>query len=103
MGKPKGHAGSWFAEWNGEKLPCVHQHWMKDDRYNDPGFDGRAKWDRFVAALKTGKKALLTTSHPLDKNGKRRRKSYVGVYRVDGVEAGNGRLRFRFTEQLNRF
>ncbi len=105
MRKPKGHPGSWFAEWNGEKLPCVHQHWTKGSwpQYVDPGFDGRSKWDAFIEALKRGKKAILTTSHPPDASGKRRRKSYVGIYSIDDVETSNGQLRFTFKDQLRRF
>jgi hypothetical protein len=34
--KAKGHRGSWFAEVDGELLPCVHQHWRRGFYYDDP-------------------------------------------------------------------
>ncbi len=102
---PRGHAGSWFAEWEGEKLPCVHARWVEGrwPNYLDPKCDGRPKWDKFIAALKNGRKAILTTSHPPDRNGIMRRKSYVGVWEVHGVDVSDGELRFTFGKQVKRF
>ncbi len=104
---PDGHAGSWFAKWEGESLPCVHQHWTKGSwpEYVDPGYDARAEWGPFIEALKTGKKAILTTSHLPDDSGKRRRKSYIGVWYVSDVRiTQDGELRFLFNgEPIHRF
>ena len=105
--QPVGHPGSWFAKWNGEKLPCVHQHWTKGTwpEYVDPGYDGRSEWRPFIEALEAGGKAILTTSHPPDESGIRRRRSYIGIWGVSEVRiTGKGELRFIFSgEPLHRF
>lgn len=105
MKVPKGHSGSWFAEWEGEKLPCVHQHWTKGcwPKYVDPGLDDRSEWRGFIEALKTKKKVILTTSHPPDENGIRRRKSYVAIYEIDNVQTDGGQLTFDFVGPPKRF
>lgn len=105
MRVPKGHPGSWFAEWEGEKLPCVHQHWTKGSwpKYVDPGLDDRPEWRGFIAALEAQKRAILTTSHEHDESGVRRRKSYVGVFAIDNVSVDGNRLMFDFIKELRRF
>jgi hypothetical protein len=108
---PKGHPGKWSAKWDGNDLPCVHLHWTEGTwpEYVDPGVSDNPKWDAFINALIEGEKAILTTSYPVDKSGKRRRKSYVGIWSVSNVRvlAGQGdcrELRFTFEgEPLVRF
>ncbi len=105
MEVPRGRQGSWFAEWEGELLPCVHQHWTQGHwpHYLDPNADGRPEWPAFIDAIRGGGKVILTTSHPPDENGKWRRKSYVSIWRVSDVTASDGKLEFDFVEQLHRF
>ena len=106
MRKPKGRAGSWFAEWQGESIPCVHQHWTRGTwpEYADKGYDGRPEWGPFIQALRDGEQAILTTSYPPDADGNWRRKSYIGLWRVSNVQIVNGNeLRFDFGELVCRF
>jgi hypothetical protein len=51
--KALGFRGSWFADVDGETLPCVHQHWWAPGgRYDDPGLQpGMPKGDELVASI----------------------------------------------------
>ena len=101
MANPVGHSGSWFATWDGENIPCVHFHWTKGTwpEYVDPGFDDRTEWSPFITALQEGSKAILTTSHPPDKSGMRRRKGYTGIWTISNIRVVEleGRRELRFT------
>ncbi|MWV29212.1 hypothetical protein [Aurantiacibacter rhizosphaerae] len=106
MKKPKGRAGSWFAEWDGENLPCVHKFWTEGiwPEYADKGFDDRPEWGPFIEALQEKGRAILTTSHPQDADGNWRRKSYIGIWSVSDVRVtDNKELRFTFGDLLHRF
>lgn len=105
MRVPKGHPGSWFAEWEGIKLPCVHQHWTKGTwpKYVDPGLNDRPEWRGFIEALETQKRVILTTSHEPDDQGIRRRKSYVGIFEIENVQVEGDCLSFDFIKELKRF
>jgi hypothetical protein len=102
MVKPKGQQGSWFAKWDGEDLPCVHDHWRTGAIYRDPHVDDRKQWSNFIEALRTGRKAILTKSEvtgPLAL----RRAGYLSLWTIDDVEAGDGVLTFRFVKKLREF
>lgn len=86
MRKPKGHSGSWFAKWEGESLPCIHQRHLHGTHYIDPGMDDNPKWPRFIVELRAKKKAIVTTSYPPGDNGIHRRKSYIGIWEIGDVD-----------------
>jgi hypothetical protein len=108
-GKPVGNRGSWFAEVDGERLPCVHEFWTKHGRYDDPGcMPALGKWPKFIKAIKDDRKVLLTRSKvsdaPLRKSGKSlARSKYLSVWEVDEVEADDLSLRFRYGRKLKSF
>jgi hypothetical protein len=105
MRRPRGQQGSWFAEWNGEKLPCVHERWTKGTwpEYVDPGVDERPEWGPFIAALSSSKKALLTTSDAPDDGGAWRRTGYTAVYEIENVRTEGNKLRFKFVRRMHSF
>ena len=96
----KGNRGSWFAEVDGERLPCIHEYWLKNGRYNDPGcMPSSGRWPKFIKGVRDGR-AILTrsrvTNDSSNKSGKRvARTGYIGVVRIADVEADNKSLRFR--------
>jgi hypothetical protein len=106
---PKGRPGSWFAEWKGESLPCIHQHAIKRGLYVDNGVDDHPAWPRFIAELRARKRAIVTTSHPAGADGIRRRKTYVGIWEIGEVEVveptadSKGQMTFSMGEPLHRF
>ena len=105
MKKPKGWQGSWFAEWRGEMIPCIHKHWTHGHwpQYRDPGVDERAEWGPFIRALQEGGRAILTTSEVPDGPGPWRRNGYVGLWSIRNVLVENGVLTFDLEEPLERF
>ena len=103
MAVPKGHPGSWFAEWQGESLPCIHKHALRKGRYVDEGVTDHPAWPRFIAELREKQRAILTTSHPPGDDGIRRRKSYVGICEIGDVEVANGIMAFAVKSLLHRF
>jgi hypothetical protein len=99
--KIQGQRGSWFATAGGELLPCVHSHWFKNGWYADPGVrPGEAQWDGFIAAIKTGKKVILTTDNVSEDDKAFERTGYVAIFRVDDVVVSDGVLKFKFVERL---
>jgi hypothetical protein len=103
--KATGQRGSWFAVIDGERLPCVHKHWWKNGRYRDPNArPGERKWDEFIAALQTGKRAILTNDEPWSGEGPFVRKSgkeaYIAVWDIDDVRVDGSELTFRFASRV---
>ena len=105
MQKPKGQQGSWFATWEGERLPCVHERWTRGTwpEYADPGVDERPEWEPFVLALQRQRKALLTTSEMPEDGGPWRRSGYTAIFEIDDVRVEERVLRFKFTKRLVSF
>lgn len=105
--KAKGYPGSWFADVDDERLPCVHDCYRtKDgrdyfDRYSGLGLK---KWENFVEAIRSGRCVIVTVDKILSEgpNFQKsfKRKGYVGVFEVADVEADSEGLRFRFVQQL---
>jgi hypothetical protein len=98
--KAIGRRGSWFAKVNGERLPCVHQHWFTGVEYDDPFYqEGLEPWPEFVEAIKAGGKVVVTRDEVTVKaDGKPpafKRSGYVAVYRVSDVRIEGSHLRFR--------
>jgi hypothetical protein len=97
----KGNRGSWFAEVDGERLPCVHRYWLTDGRYEDPGCMPKVgKWPRFIRAIRDGQRVLMTESkvevRPDRKSGRAfSRTAYLYVADVENVEADEQSLRFK--------
>ena len=96
----KGFRGSWFAEVGGERIPCVHNYWLKDGRYEDLGCEpGVGKWPKFIEAIKRDNRVLLTVSVPTPNKSKSgvslARKGYLAVLDVHEVEADERSLRFK--------
>jgi len=101
MKKAIGRRGSWFAEVAGEKLPCIHRHWLKVFDYHDP-FDRRheaakqRKIAEYVDAIRSAGRVILTDDDAIyDPDGKVSgfsRTSYIAIYGVDNVsfDTANG-------------
>jgi hypothetical protein len=101
MRKAKGHRGSWFAEVDGELLPCVHQHWSHRGRYHDPHVvPGDPKWTEFIAAIRTDKKVILMSGEFSNNDYSVRRTGYIAVFMIDDFELLDNDLRFRFAKRL---
>lgn len=87
MGKPKavGARGSWFAEVQGEQLPCVHDYWLGKMHYIDPGVVvGQRQWDEYIEAIKQ-KQIVVLTHGKRGEDGVFHRSGYVATYAVANV------------------
>lgn len=101
--KAKGHRGSWFAELDGESLPCVHKHWMVGLTHNDPQVKpGDPQSDQLVAAIVQARRVILTNDNPhvAERGTGFTRTGYVAEYGVDEIEFDSAGLRFRFVSRL---
>ena len=115
--KAIGQRGSWFAEVDGQLLPCVHQYWLQGLSYHDPfAYDGsvvrnpddpiQEKVLEFVEAIARDKFVILTEDKPeLDTAGRVRafqRTNYIAVYSIgDFSFDGKDGQRFRLTKRIN--
>ena len=105
--KAIGFRGSWFADVDGESLPCVHKHWWASGgRYDDPGLQpGMPKGDELAAAIAAKKRVILTNDMAsFDDDGKVigfDRTGYIAIYSVDGIEYDEAGLRFKFVKRLD--
>src|SRR5437773_248529 len=96
MAKPLGKHGSWFAEWQGELLPCVHQFWLKSDGYHDiHAKPGNRKFEELVAAIRRVGRVILTKDETLDGGHSFKRLGYICIFDVVNVEFDDSGLRFR--------
>lgn len=102
--KAKGQRGSWFAEVEGQRLPCVHQHWCKNGRYHDPNVQpGIPPWPEFIDAITRERRVILTrdVAHGSGENIGFTRNGYIAIFAVDDVALDGRNLTFRFTQRLD--
>ncbi|TPK82662.1 hypothetical protein [Mesorhizobium sp. B2-4-17] len=107
--KAKGHRGSWFANVDGESLPCVHKYWVKGlvhhDRFQRRGYANSSQILELVQAVQQTERVILTDDKPIvDAAGNLigfERKGYIAIYAVDDVtyspEEG---LKFRLVQRI---
>jgi hypothetical protein len=64
--KAVGARGDWFAEVDGERLPCVHEFWWEKRAltYNDTKLRSGPKPDELFEAIKALKRVILTKDTP---------------------------------------
>jgi hypothetical protein len=99
--KARGHRGDWFAEANGQRLPCVHAHWWKGSGYNDPyARPGDRKFEELVEGIRQFGRVILTKDEVRDSGRTFRRTGYVAIYEVEDVEFDETGLRFRFISRV---
>ena len=105
-GKALGERGSWFAKVGGERLPCVHKHWVHGTRHSDPGYlADDPKWIEFVDAIIMSKRVILTNDvasvAPDKKSGiSFERDGYIAVFEVSDVVADEDGLHFNLVKRL---
>lgn len=100
--KALGHHGSWFADVNGEPLPCVHKHWWTGDRYHDPKCrPGEKQWDDLIAAIVEKQRVILTEDNVIGTTiPSFVRTGYIAVYAVADITVDSEGLQFRFVKRL---
>ncbi|MBB3264042.1 hypothetical protein FHW79_001657 [Azospirillum sp. OGB3] len=99
--KAIGQRGSWFADVDGERLPCVHQHWVAGNRYHDPqAIPGEKKWDELIGAIRRGRVILTKDKVSADQRSFKRR-GYVAVFAVDDVKVYGNDLTFRLANRIS--
>ncbi|MDB5470160.1 MAG: hypothetical protein JWR84_1720 [Caulobacter sp.] len=107
MAKPTGQRGSWFANWKGESLPCVHECWCKPGKgtltYLDPHVGDDPKWGPFIAAIRSSEKMILTKDELRADGQPVRRTAYIASYRVQNVQIEGSNLSFEFVQRLESF
>jgi hypothetical protein len=98
----EGQRGSWFAVVNGERLPCVHEHWYRRGLYHDPNAyrDNPAKWDELIQSIREKKRVILTRDKVVDELKSFERTGYIGVFEVDDISRDGFDLKFRFVKRL---
>jgi hypothetical protein len=88
-----GHQGSWFAKWQGQELPCIHEDCVvwNELRYHHshPRYNSGEQTARYIETLKTVKRVILTKS-PEDADGARHRERYLGVFDIDNARLEDG-------------
>jgi hypothetical protein len=79
---------SWYADVDGERLPVVHEYWLKKGNYNDP--EATPSEPRFVEFVELVKKSGMVILQK-DKDPKHNAKGqtvlmsdgYIAVFKVD--------------------
>ncbi|MER9883083.1 hypothetical protein [Mesorhizobium sp. M0118] len=108
--KAVGRQGWWFAEVDGEALPCIHKHWLKGKNYHDPferhkGKNNDQKIKEAVDAMASGRRVVLTDDYAsFDASGTVSafaRKNYIAVFEIEDVQySADDGLRFRLSKRL---
>ena len=96
MARPIGARGSWFAVWQGDKLPCIHKCWVKAEaghlHYCDPEVSDEWEWPAFIEAIEEKRRVILTED-VVDQNGfPKKRKGYIAIFQVDNIEVRDSEL-----------
>lgn len=95
-----------FAKATGERLPCVHKHWVTQMRHSDPGYvAGEPKWTELVEAIERERRVILTKDRPVAAPDKKsgfvfEREGYIAIFEVDNVVADESGLHFNLTKRL---
>lgn len=102
--KARGHAGQWWAAINGKRIPCVHNYWTKNSKYDDDGlYPHNPKHVSFVDEIKSQKRVILCDSilkERLPRGGKFRRKGYISLWEVENIQFDNKGFRFDFVKEI---
>ena len=99
--KATGERGSWFATINGERLPCVHQYWIKGIHHRALRVSQHSARDmELVRAVRAGKRVIVTTDNVVDDGIGFERTGYVALFRVDNVDHKGGELTFDLVERI---
>jgi len=103
--KAIGERGSWFARVGGERLPCVHKHWVRGSTHVDPNYDADdPKFVELVEEISRLKRVILTKDNVVENPAKKsgigfERTGYIAVFDVGDVSVGPKGLQF---DLLNR-
>jgi hypothetical protein len=99
--KAVGHRGSWFAEVDGELLPCVHKHWWRGRSYHDPNArPGDVKWNELIEAIRDKGRVVLTDDRVSDDETAFERSGYIAVYEVANLQVEGSHLKFDFVRRI---
>ena len=99
--KAIGERGSWFAKVSGERLPCVHQYWIKGTRHEAiRTVQNGAKDKALVEEIQRLKKVVVTSDDVIDEGCGFKRTGYIAVFAVENVDGRRGSLTFDLVERL---
>ena len=104
--KALGERGSWFAKVEGERLPCVHQHWVRGQRHLDPNYDETdPKFVELVDEISRLKRVILTKDNVIHNSAKKsgigfERTGYIAVFDVGDVSVGPEGLGFDLVKRV---
>jgi hypothetical protein len=103
--KAVGTIGSWFADVDGERLPCVHEYWYCPPDYSDPEANpGHPRFEEIVDEIRSKGRVIMQKDKPPYKNSDNKtillRDGYIAVFAVDAIEFDKNGLRFRVTKRL---
>ena len=101
--RPVGFRGSWFATIRGKQLACVHKHWFKRLRYEDPGLSPRDPGHAyFVGEIERTRRVILTDDIVTAEGAEIRftRKGYIALWSVSDINFDQSGLHFQFVDRL---
>lgn len=104
--KAIGERGSWFATVDGERLACVHKHWISGTHHCDPGYlEGESQWPELLESIKRTEKVIVTKDDLIPQPDKKSgmafsRTGYIAVFSVANIEADEIGLKFDLTGRL---
>jgi hypothetical protein len=103
--KAVGQRGAWFAEADGDRLPCVHEYWYSRKNYNDTeAIPRNSRFEELVSAIRSKGRVIMQKDKPPRRNSEGQtileRDGYIDVFLVDAIEFDHHGLRFRVTERL---
>lgn len=105
MSKPVGQQGSWYARWDGEDIPCIHNHptLLSKMHYKAPIWDSPERHHRYFEDIQRLGKVILTRSR-LGDNEHYIRESYIALFRVANLQLTEaGDIELDLVERLHSF
>lgn len=98
--KAVGRRGSWFAEANGELLPCFHKYWLKGLLHHSKRGGGSVKHRGLIDAISADPRVIVTTDRVAGDGDGFERTGYVAIYEIADIDADDDEIRFRLTKKI---
>ena len=97
--KAKGLRGTWYADVNGERLPCIHDKNMRAGIYRAPNADDERHQQLLSDIIASGK-VIMRKSEREGEDQSWTSKGYIAVWSVADAKIENGELTFKFVDRL---
>ena len=97
----RGERGSWYADVEGERLPCVHDKNMKPGGWYRAPADADPSHLALLEAIRSCGRVVVRKSERISDDAAWESKGYIGVFDVADAIIEDGEFQFRFLRRTH--